>query len=128
MESITKRRAISRIIVALEDCRGALPTRELVTLRVQGLRVEDAATALSDLNGVHHQTAGDLPNHRRPGRLPRRAAHEGIGDLEGPGIAGGGRRHRAFRSKWSPSPNGGRSPESSSPWKTAAARCPRGNW
>src|ERR1035437_5746584 len=36
MESITKRWAISRIIVALEDCRGALPTRELVTLRVQG--------------------------------------------------------------------------------------------
>ena len=51
MESITKRRAISRIIVALEDCRGALPTRELVTLRVQGLRVEDAATALSGLTG-----------------------------------------------------------------------------
>ena len=51
MESIAKRRGISRIIVALEDCRGTLPTRELVTLRVQGLRVEDAATALSGLTG-----------------------------------------------------------------------------
>src|ERR1017187_9531207 len=40
MEDIAKERAVSKIIVALEDCRGgALPTRELVTLRVQGVRV-----------------------------------------------------------------------------------------
>src|ERR1039458_4644500 len=52
MEAIAKERAVSKIIVALEDCRGgALPTRELVTLRVQGVRVEDAATALSALTG-----------------------------------------------------------------------------
>src|ERR1017187_7871674 len=51
METIAKERAISKIIVALEDCRGTLPTRELVTLRVQGVRVEDAASALSGLTG-----------------------------------------------------------------------------
>ena len=51
MEAIAKERAVSKIIVALEDCRGALPTRELVTLRVQGVRVEDAASALSGLTG-----------------------------------------------------------------------------
>src|SRR5205085_7318830 len=42
---------ISKIIVAMEDRRGALPTRGLVTLRVQGVRVEDAPTALSGLTG-----------------------------------------------------------------------------
>jgi sugar transferase (PEP-CTERM system associated) len=51
MEAIAKERVISRIIVALEDCRGALPTRELVTLRVQGVRIDDAASALSGLTG-----------------------------------------------------------------------------
>ena len=51
METIAKQRAISRIIVALEDRRGMLPTRELVTLRVQGVRVDDAPTALSALTG-----------------------------------------------------------------------------
>ena len=51
MEPIAKKVALSRIIVALEDRRGALPTRELVTLRVQGMRVDDAATALSALTG-----------------------------------------------------------------------------
>jgi sugar transferase (PEP-CTERM system associated) len=51
METIAKERGVSKIIVALEDRRGALPTRELVTLRVQGVRVEDAASALSGLTG-----------------------------------------------------------------------------
>lgn len=51
MEAIAKERAVSRIIVAMEDRRGALPTRELVTLRVRGVRVEDAASALSGLTG-----------------------------------------------------------------------------
>jgi sugar transferase (PEP-CTERM system associated) len=51
MEAITHEHRISRIIVALEDRRGALPTRELVTVRVQGVRVEDAPTALSALTG-----------------------------------------------------------------------------
>jgi len=51
METIASDRALSRIIVALEDRRGTLPTRELVTLRVKGLRIDDAPTALSALTG-----------------------------------------------------------------------------
>jgi sugar transferase (PEP-CTERM system associated) len=51
LEEIAKERGISKIIVALEDRRGSLPTRELVTLRVQGIRVEDGPTALSGLTG-----------------------------------------------------------------------------
>jgi sugar transferase (PEP-CTERM system associated) len=51
MEAIAKKRAVSRIIVAMEDRRGTLPTKELVTLRVQGMRVEDAASVLSGLTG-----------------------------------------------------------------------------
>ncbi len=51
MEAIASDRALSRIVVALEDRRGALPTRELVTLRVRGLRIDEAATGLSALTG-----------------------------------------------------------------------------
>ena len=51
MEAIAKQRDISRIIVALEDRRGMLPTRELVTLRVRGIRVDDASSALAVLTG-----------------------------------------------------------------------------
>jgi sugar transferase (PEP-CTERM system associated) len=42
---------ISKIIVALEDLRGALPTRDLVRLRVQGIEIEDAHSALAALTG-----------------------------------------------------------------------------
>lgn len=51
IEAVAESRGLSRIIVALEDRRGALPTRELVTLRVRGLRVEEASTALAALTG-----------------------------------------------------------------------------
>jgi sugar transferase (PEP-CTERM system associated) len=51
LEKIADDRHVSRIIVALEDRRGTLPTRELVTLRVKGIRVDDAPTALSALTG-----------------------------------------------------------------------------
>lgn len=51
LEAIAGRRQISRIIVALDDRRGVLPTRELVTLRVQGVQVDDAQSALSALTG-----------------------------------------------------------------------------
>jgi sugar transferase (PEP-CTERM system associated) len=51
LEAIANDHAVSRIIVAMEDRRGALPTRELVTLRVRGVRVEDASTALAGLTG-----------------------------------------------------------------------------
>ena len=51
LEAIASGHAISRIVVAMEDLRGALPTRELVTLRVRGVRVEDASTALAAFTG-----------------------------------------------------------------------------
>jgi sugar transferase (PEP-CTERM system associated) len=51
LEALAHEWGISRLIVALEDRRGALPIRELVTLRVQGLRVDDAPTLLSELTG-----------------------------------------------------------------------------
>ena len=49
--AVASRCNLSRIVVALEDSRGVLPTRELVSLRVRGLRIDDAATALSALTG-----------------------------------------------------------------------------
>jgi sugar transferase (PEP-CTERM system associated) len=51
LETIAATRGISRIVVAMEDRRGALPTRELVTLRVRGVRIEDASTTLAGLTG-----------------------------------------------------------------------------
>lgn len=51
LESITAQHHITRIVVALSDRRGILPIRELVKLRVQGLRVEEAETTISSLSG-----------------------------------------------------------------------------
>jgi sugar transferase (PEP-CTERM system associated) len=51
LEEIAGQHSISRIVVALEDRRGVLPIRELVTLRVRGIFVEDAPSALSALTG-----------------------------------------------------------------------------
>jgi sugar transferase (PEP-CTERM system associated) len=51
VESIVRLKGLSRIIVALEDRRGVLPTRELVSLRVSGIRVDDAVTAFAALTG-----------------------------------------------------------------------------
>ena len=51
MEAIVARAGIGKIIVALEDSRGSLPTRELVSLRVRGLRVDDASSVLAALTG-----------------------------------------------------------------------------
>ena len=51
MEELAERHAISKIIVALEDRRAVLPTRDLVTLKVRGVRVEDAPSALAALTG-----------------------------------------------------------------------------
>jgi len=51
LEAVASEHGIARIIVAMEDRRGALPTRELVTLRVRGVRVEDASTTLAGLTG-----------------------------------------------------------------------------
>jgi sugar transferase (PEP-CTERM system associated) len=51
LESIVAERQIQRIIVAMENQRGALPVRELVKIRVQGVRVEDAQSVMSALTG-----------------------------------------------------------------------------
>jgi sugar transferase (PEP-CTERM system associated) len=42
---------ITRIVIALEDRRNVLPTKELVRLRVRGVRVEDVHSMLAALTG-----------------------------------------------------------------------------
>jgi sugar transferase (PEP-CTERM system associated) len=51
LERLAQEFSVARIIVAMEDRRGKLPVRELVRLRVQGVRVEDAHTTMSSLTG-----------------------------------------------------------------------------
>ncbi len=51
IETIATERAVSRIVVAVEDRRGALPTNELVSLRLRGVFIEDASTSLAALTG-----------------------------------------------------------------------------
>ena len=51
LEAIATEKHIARIIVALEDRRLKMPTRDLVKLRVQGVRVEDAHSTISSLSG-----------------------------------------------------------------------------
>jgi sugar transferase (PEP-CTERM system associated) len=51
LHEITLKKHIDRIVVALEDRRGTLPVRDLVRLRVQGIRVEDAQTTVAALTG-----------------------------------------------------------------------------
>ena len=51
LERIVREHSVSRIIVALEDRRGSLPVRELVKLRVEGVRVEDVHSTMAALTG-----------------------------------------------------------------------------
>lgn len=51
LRTIASDHSISKIIVALEDFRGVLPTRDLVRLKVQGIEIEDAHSALAALTG-----------------------------------------------------------------------------
>jgi sugar transferase (PEP-CTERM system associated) len=51
LEAITAQYGISRIIVALEDRRNTLPIRDLLRLKVQGVRIEDAQSAIAGLTG-----------------------------------------------------------------------------
>jgi sugar transferase (PEP-CTERM system associated) len=51
LERLAPDHRIARIVVAMEDRRGRMPVRELVRLRVQGVRVEDAHTTMSSLTG-----------------------------------------------------------------------------
>jgi sugar transferase (PEP-CTERM system associated) len=51
LDAVAESRGVTRIIVAMEDRRGLLPVRELVSLRVQGVKVQDAHTAVAELSG-----------------------------------------------------------------------------
>jgi len=51
LETAAVTQGATRIVVALEDRRGTLPIQELVSLRVQGVKVQDAHTAISELSG-----------------------------------------------------------------------------
>lgn len=51
LERLALDNRVTRIIVAMKDRRGAMPVRELVRLRVQGVRVEDAHSTMSALTG-----------------------------------------------------------------------------
>jgi sugar transferase (PEP-CTERM system associated) len=51
LQAVVTERGISKIVVAMEDRRGALPIRDLVGLRVQGVQVEDAQTTIAFLTG-----------------------------------------------------------------------------
>jgi sugar transferase (PEP-CTERM system associated) len=51
LETLVEKHHVSRVIVALEDQREALPVRCLVNLRVQGVPVEDATSVLAGLTG-----------------------------------------------------------------------------
>jgi sugar transferase (PEP-CTERM system associated) len=51
LTEIVRDNEISQIVVALEDSRGAFPVRDLVRLRVQGVEIEDAHSALAALTG-----------------------------------------------------------------------------
>lgn len=51
VEAVCAKLQIARIIVALEESRGVLPTRALAKLKVRGVWVEDAQSALAGLTG-----------------------------------------------------------------------------
>ncbi|HTW79582.1 MAG TPA: TIGR03013 family XrtA/PEP-CTERM system glycosyltransferase [Terracidiphilus sp.] len=45
------KQSIDRIIVAMEDRRGSMPVRELLILRLKGIRIEDAGSLMERLTG-----------------------------------------------------------------------------
>jgi sugar transferase (PEP-CTERM system associated) len=51
LEEIVAAQNIARVVVAVADRRGILPIRELVTLRVKGIYIEDAHSMISALTG-----------------------------------------------------------------------------
>lgn len=51
IERIVSEHKVERIIVALQDRRGTLPVRELVKLRVEGIRIEDVHSTMAALTG-----------------------------------------------------------------------------
>lgn len=51
LQNLVARHKVSRIVVALENRRGTLPLHDLVTLRMRGVEIVDAPTALAALTG-----------------------------------------------------------------------------
>jgi len=51
LNAVATQENVSRIVVAMEDQRGMLPVKDLVRLRVQGIRVEDAQSTIAALSG-----------------------------------------------------------------------------
>lgn len=51
LNSLGAKNAVDTIIVALADRRGTIPTRELLELRLSGIRVEEATTLLEKTSG-----------------------------------------------------------------------------
>ena len=52
LNSLRTKNGIESIIVALDDRRGKIPTRELLDLRLSGIRVEEATTLLEKTSGT----------------------------------------------------------------------------
>jgi len=51
LREVVEKERISRIIIAVEDGRNVLPIQDLVRLRVDGVRIEDAQTTIAALTG-----------------------------------------------------------------------------
>jgi len=51
LSDLASRRAVDRVIVALWDRRGKMPVRELLELRLGGVKVEDATAMLEKISG-----------------------------------------------------------------------------
>ena len=51
LEAVVEQKRVSRIVIAMEDRRGTLPTATLVRLRVRGIGIEDAHSAIAALTG-----------------------------------------------------------------------------
>ncbi len=51
IKEIAEQHRVSRIVVAMEDRRGALPTEALLKLRLQGIRIDDAHSTIASLSG-----------------------------------------------------------------------------
>lgn len=49
--SLWQRRRVDRIIVALKDRRGTMPTADLLQLRIRGVRIEDATAMIEKITG-----------------------------------------------------------------------------
>jgi sugar transferase (PEP-CTERM system associated) len=52
LTEIVNRHGVDRIIVTLEDRRGTMPVRELLALRLRGIRVEEATAILEKITGM----------------------------------------------------------------------------